>query len=75
MFDSSRQIDRHIDKGQGPVKHDNQRENFFYILFEDYKLRAIADGQCPWAISTCEREREPETMMTRLSDRVDSKLN
>jgi hypothetical protein len=75
MFDSDRQIDRRVDKGQGPVKHDNKTENFFHILFEDDELRAAADGQCPWAITTCEREREPETMTTRLSDRVDSKLN
>ncbi len=32
MFDSDRQIDRPIDKGQGSVKHDNKTENFFYIV-------------------------------------------
>jgi hypothetical protein len=32
MFDSDRQIDKHVDKGQGPVKYDNKKkENFFYI--------------------------------------------
>jgi hypothetical protein len=46
-------------------------------LFEDDELRAVAAGQCPWAMNTCEkeREREPETMTARLSDRVGSKLN
>jgi hypothetical protein len=47
MFDSDRQIDRHVDKGQGPVKYNNKKENLFYILSEDDELRAIADGQCP----------------------------
>jgi len=48
-------------------------------LFEDDELRAVAAGQCPWAMNTCEkekeRERELETMTARLSDRVGSKLN
>jgi hypothetical protein len=60
-------IDRRKYKGQGPVKYNDvrmrERERFFplslaYTLFEDDELRAVADGQCPWALNTYERKKE-----------------
>lgn len=57
--------DRHKYKGQGPVKYNDVSNRiiiFSYSLFKDDELRAVADGQCPWAFNmcVCVRERTKE---------------
>ncbi len=61
MHDSDRQLDIHKYKGQGPVKYDDVRDREYFlshILFEDDELRAVADGQCPWALNAYERRKK-----------------